>query len=86
MRQMISGFNIVDDGVRRSSPSRRLVLTGSVWMTSRAVSEALYLRNPDDNGVELYWDRKETDWPRTLDGQLNMGTKSLDLDDLLRER
>ncbi|HEX6963462.1 MAG TPA: VOC family protein [Lacipirellula sp.] len=49
------------------------------------VSEALYLRDPDQNGVELYWDRPQELWPRTSDGQLAMYTRPLDLDDLLRE-
>jgi catechol 2,3-dioxygenase len=49
------------------------------------VSQALYLRDPDQNGVELYWDRPETEWPRTPDGELSMYTRRLDLEDLLRE-
>jgi catechol 2,3-dioxygenase len=48
------------------------------------VSEALYLRDPDGNGVELYWDRPAEEWPRTADGGLAMYTHRLDLDDLLR--
>lgn len=47
------------------------------------VSEALYLRDPDGNGVELYWDRPESDWPRDADGTLAMFTRRLDLEDLL---
>jgi len=49
------------------------------------VSEALYLRDPDGNGVELYWDRPPGEWPRTADGQLAMFTKPLDLGSLLTE-
>jgi len=49
------------------------------------VSEALYLRDPDGNGVELYWDRPQKQWPRTPDGRLNMGTGPLDLEALLKE-
>ncbi len=49
------------------------------------VSEALYLRDPDANGVELYWDRPESQWPRTASGELNMVTEPLDLDALLAE-
>ena len=49
------------------------------------VSEALYLRDPDDNGVELYWDRPPEQWPRTADGGLAMYTRPLDLESLLRE-
>lgn len=48
------------------------------------VSEALYLRDPDDNGVELYWDRPQAQWPRTPDGSLAMFTRALDLDALRR--
>ena len=50
------------------------------------VSEALYLRDPDGNGLELYWDRAPELWPRTADGQLNMYTRRLDLAGLLQER
>jgi catechol 2,3-dioxygenase len=49
------------------------------------VSEALYLRDPDQNGVELYWDRPPETWPRTSGGELAMFTRRLDLDDLLKE-
>ena len=48
------------------------------------VSEAIYLRDPDGNGIELYWDRPESEWPR-INGQLQMGTAPLDLDALLAE-
>ena len=48
------------------------------------VSEALYLRDPDDNGVELYWDRPRDQWPVTPDGNLAMYTRHLDLHSLLR--
>jgi catechol 2,3-dioxygenase len=47
------------------------------------VSQALYLRDPDGNGVELYWDRPEQEWPRTPDAKLAMVTHELDLDELL---
>jgi catechol 2,3-dioxygenase len=53
--------------------------------SDHGVSEALYLRDPDENGVELYRDRPEAEWPRTPDGKLAMFTQRLDLDDLLRE-
>jgi len=49
------------------------------------VSEALYLRDPDGNGVELYRDRPPAQWPRTSDGRLAMFTRALDLDALLKE-
>ena len=48
------------------------------------VSEALYLRDPDDNGVELYYDRPREVWPRESDGGLKMYTRQLDLEDLRR--
>jgi catechol 2,3-dioxygenase len=49
------------------------------------VSEALYLRDPDNNGVELYWDKPREQWPYTADGKLNLGNARLDLQDLLGE-
>ena len=49
------------------------------------VSEALYLRDPDGNGVELYRDRPPDQWPRTPEGELAMYTRPLDLESLLRE-
>jgi catechol 2,3-dioxygenase len=51
--------------------------------SDHGVSEALYLRDPDQNGVELYWDRSSEDWPRTGDGALAMVTAPVDLQDLL---
>ena len=47
------------------------------------VSEALYLRDPDQNGVELYWDKAEKDWPRGADGKLKMVNARIDLGALL---
>ena len=49
------------------------------------VSEAIYLRDPDSNGLELYWDRPPTQWPRTPDQKIAMFTRALDLDSLLKE-
>jgi catechol 2,3-dioxygenase len=49
------------------------------------VSQALYLRDPDQNGVELYWDRPKDEWPREGNGDLKMFTSRLDLQDLLKE-
>ena len=49
------------------------------------MSEALYLRDPDGNGVELYWDRPREQWPRRLDGGITMFTRRLDLQGLLTE-
>ncbi|MCA9159626.1 MAG: VOC family protein, partial [Planctomycetales bacterium] len=53
--------------------------------SDHGVSEALYLRDPDNNGVELYWDRDESEWPRKPDGSLDMFTRPLDIDGLLTE-
>ena len=53
--------------------------------SDHGVSEALYLRDPDGNGIELYWDRDETDWPKTPEGALAMDTLPLDLEALLGE-
>src|SRR5690349_24151357 len=53
--------------------------------SDHGVSEALYLRDPDGNGVELYWDRPKEQWPRTADGNLAMFTRRLDVDALLKE-
>jgi catechol 2,3-dioxygenase len=53
--------------------------------SDHGVSEALYLRDPDQNGVELTWDRPEAQWPRTADGGLAMTTARLDLEDLLKQ-
>jgi catechol 2,3-dioxygenase len=49
------------------------------------VSQTIYLRDPDDNGVELYWDKPKDQWPRTPDGKLAMFTHQLDLTQLLSE-
>ena len=53
--------------------------------SDHGVSEALYLRDPDGNGVELYWDRPHEQWPRNQQGEIEMYTHPLDLDGLLRE-
>src|SRR6202140_4894352 len=49
------------------------------------VSQSIYLRDPDGNGVELYFDKPKAEWPRTADGKLAMYTHGLDLSELLRE-
>ncbi len=51
--------------------------------SDHGVSEALYLHDPDHNGVELYWDRPKEQWPRNPQGELAMVTERLDLEDLL---
>lgn len=48
------------------------------------VSEALYLRDPDENGAELYWHRSREDWPQDAGGRLGMYTRPLDLGELLK--
>lgn len=53
--------------------------------SDHGVSEALYLSDPDGNGVELYWDRPREEWPRTQNGEIAMHTRPLDLDSLLNE-
>ena len=57
-----------------------LTFTGA---SDHGVSEAVYLDDPDGNGLELYRDRAPADWPRDADGKLKMFTAGLDLDDLL---
>lgn len=52
--------------------------------SDHGVSEALYLHDPDRNGIELYWDRPQGEWPADGDGNLEMVSDPLDLDDLLR--
>jgi catechol 2,3-dioxygenase len=59
-----------------------IVLDGA---SDHGVSEALYLRDPDGNGIELYRDRPEQEWPRAPDGSLAMVSRRLDLEALLRE-
>ena len=66
----------------------RRVLTAGIELegaSDHGVSEAIYLRDPDDNGVELYWDRPREQWPRSADGGVAMFTHRLDLDELLKE-
>lgn len=65
----------------------RRVLKAGVPLDGAAdhgVSEAVYLKDPDANGVELYWDRPKDEWPRKPDGGLAMFTAPLDLDRLLK--
>jgi catechol 2,3-dioxygenase len=70
------------DALRRLERAR-IPLDGA---SDHGVSEALYLRDPDQNGVELYWDRPREAWPRSADGGIAMFTRSLDLASLLREK
>jgi catechol 2,3-dioxygenase len=64
---------VLDHGVRLEGAS------------DHGVSEAIYLRDPDGNGVELYRDRPEAEWPRAPDGSIAMHTRPLDVQELLRE-
>lgn len=69
------------DALRRLVEAR-ITLDGA---SDHGVSQALYLRDPDGNGLELYWDRDPKDWPRNRDGTLDMDTQPLDVAALLRE-
>jgi catechol 2,3-dioxygenase len=72
---------LLADALRRLTAAK-IPLDGA---SDHGVSEALYLRDPDGNGVELYWDRPQPQWPRSADGKLAMYTQRLDLAALLRE-
>jgi catechol 2,3-dioxygenase len=66
----------------------RRLMTAGIGLTGASdhgVSEALYLDDPDGNGVELYWDKPEAQWPRAADGSLSMTTARLDVNNLLAE-
>jgi catechol 2,3-dioxygenase len=54
--------------------------------SDHGVSEALYLNDPDENGVELYWDKPKDQWPYQPDGSIGMYTRPLSLEDLVKER
>jgi catechol 2,3-dioxygenase len=69
------------DALRRLIAAR-IPLEGA---SDHGVSQALYLRDPDNNGVELYWDRPREKWPRTASGELAMVTRPLDLAALLKQ-
>jgi catechol 2,3-dioxygenase len=68
------------DALRRLVENR-IPVTGA---TDHGVSEAIYLNDPDGNGIELYWDRPTHEWPRTPDGGLALVNLPLDVDALLR--
>lgn len=67
------------DALRRLIPAK-VPLDGAA---DHGVSEALYLPDPDQNGVELYWDRPREEWPKDAKGELTMYTRALDLRGLL---
>jgi catechol 2,3-dioxygenase len=69
-------------GALRRLEAAKIALDGA---SDHGVSEALYLRDPDQNGVELYWDRPRAEWPRDARGGVAMYTRRLDLQGLLAE-
>jgi catechol 2,3-dioxygenase len=69
------------DALRRLAKAG-ISLTGA---SDHGVSEALYLDDPDGNGVELYWDKPESEWPRDSEGNISMVSEPLDLNELLAE-
>ena len=70
------------DALRRLA-AHKIALDGA---SDHGVSEAVYLRDPDENGIELYWDKPEAQWPRNADGGIAMFTRRLDLDDLINSK
>jgi catechol 2,3-dioxygenase len=72
---------LLADALRRLQKAR-VPIEGA---SDHGVSEAIYLRDPDGNGVELYWDRPREQWPRAADGSIEMFTRELNLDALLKE-
>ena len=72
----------LDENALRRLMAAGISLDGA---SDRGVSKALYLRDPDDNGIELYWDRPQDQWPRSADRELAMFTRRLDLNQLLQE-
>lgn len=75
------------DRAQLADALRRVVAAGIPieGAADHGVSEAIYLSDPDGNGVELYRDRAPEDWPRSADGQIAMSNAPLDLDALLAE-
>lgn len=69
---------IILDRLRRAN----YPITGA---SDHGVSEAIYLNDPDGNGIELYWDKPEEYWPKKADGSMDMFTEPLNLDGLLNE-
>jgi len=69
-------------GAVRRVLEHRVPLEGA---SDHGVSEAVYLRDPDGNGIELYRDRPESEWPRGADGRIRMHTRPLDLPALLAD-
>jgi catechol 2,3-dioxygenase len=81
-------FAIVYPSRRHLAAALKRLLEAGIMLdgaSDHGVSEALYLHDPDGNGLELYWDRPQEQWPRTAGGGLAMHTRALDLRDLLAE-
>lgn len=80
-------FAILYPDRRQLAEALRRLLENGIKLdgaSDHGVSEALYLRDPDGNGVELYRDRPAAEWPRGAAGALAMTTEPLDLEDLLK--
>jgi catechol 2,3-dioxygenase len=78
---ILSPFSPLADALRRLIVAK-VPLDGA---SDHGVSEALYLRDPDENGLELYRDRPPNAWPRTAEGKIDMYTRPFDLHSLLAE-
>jgi len=70
-----------------SDALKRLIRAGITLdgASDHGVSEALYLHDPDQNGIELYWDRPRDQWPHSPDGKVTLFTRPLDINSLLDE-
>jgi catechol 2,3-dioxygenase len=81
-------FAILYPGRRQLAGALKRLLEAGIRLdgaSDHGVGEALYLHDPDGNGLELYWDRAPEQWPRAADGRLAMYTRPLDLRSLLAE-
>ena len=87
-RHVLFHFAVLYPARRELAVAVRRVLDAGVpldGVADHGVSEAVYLHDPDGNGIELYRDRPRDEWPRASDGSLAMSTEPLDLEDLLAE-
>jgi len=81
-------FAILYPNRRELAEALRRLLDAGVPLqgaSDHGVSEALYLRDPDGNGIELYWDRPQDEWPRSAEGGIAMSNQPIDLEALLTE-
>lgn len=85
MRSNLASTALSSLSASRTRPRFRSKTGIGIGAADHGVSEAIYLRDPDGNGVELYWDRPKEQWPRNADGGLAMFTHPLDLEALLKE-